>query len=210
MGAAPRLEAPCLFHPRGAVLPPGFYDRDTEHVARELLGALLVCRGNRGVTAGRIVETEAYIGEHDPACHAAAGLTARTAPLFGPPGRAYVYFIYGVHWCVNAVTRAAGEASAVLVRAVEPVWGMDLMRARRRAARRDIDLTNWPGKLCAALGIDGRHNGLPLQRPPLEIREGAALSDAEVAVTPRIGISKATDWPLRFCVRDNPWVGRGP
>src|SRR5262249_23547570 len=138
-------------------LPSSFYDRATELVARELLGAILECRTNAGITAGRIVETEAYLGEHDLACHAAAGRTERTAPLYGPPGMPYVYFVYGVHWCFNTVRRGEGEPSAFLIRAIEPIAGLSLMRTRRRA-RRDVDLTNGPAKLCAALGIDGRFN----------------------------------------------------
>ena len=134
-------------------LPKSFFARDTEIVARELLGAVLECATPDGVASGRIVETEAYVGEHDLACHAAAGRTARTAPLYGEPGIAYVYFIYGVHWCVNAVTRPVDHPSAVLIRALEPLAGVDLMRRRRPAARKDVDLTNGPGKLCQALGI---------------------------------------------------------
>lgn len=195
---------------RLAPLPASFYDRDTEVVARELLGAVLECRSDEGITAGRIVETEAYIGEHDLACHAAAGRTARTEPLYGPPGRAYVYFIYGMYWCVNAVTRAEHEPSAVLIRALEPIEGIALMRRRRPKARRDVDLTNGPGKLCLALGIDGRHNRHALQRPPLVIRAGTAVPDTDVVVTPRIGITQCADWPLRWLVRDNPYVSRTP
>jgi DNA-3-methyladenine glycosylase len=194
----------------GAVLDRGFYARDTEIVARELLGCILECRTPDGITSGRIVETEAYIGEHDLACHAAAGRTRRTEPLYGPPGIAYVYFIYGVHWCFNAVTRAEGEPSAVLVRALEPVRGIDLMRERRPAAKRDIDLTNGPGKLCAALGIGPSHNAMRLDRPPILIRPGETVNDRDVVVTPRIGISEAADWPLRWFVADNPWVSKTP
>jgi DNA-3-methyladenine glycosylase len=152
----------------------------------------------------------AYVGEHDLACQAAAGRTARTAPLYGPPGMSYVYFIYGVHWCFNAVTRAEGEPSAVLVRAIEPVKGIELMRTRRPAARRDIDLTNGPGKLCAALGITGAHNALPLHRPPLIIRPGAVIPASRVQITPRIGIRQCADWPLRWIVADSPYVSRTP
>ncbi|HEX5439090.1 MAG TPA: DNA-3-methyladenine glycosylase [Gemmatimonadaceae bacterium] len=194
----------------GPPLAPSFYDRDTERVARELLGAILLCESPEGAAAGRIVETEAYLGEHDPACHAAAGLTARTSPLYGPPGTAYVYFIYGAHWCVNAVTRAAGLPSAVLVRALEPLEGLELMRARRHHPRGDRDLTNGPGKLCAALGITDRFNGVSLAEPPLMICRGKAVSDQHVTVTPRIGITRAADWPLRWLVTESPFVSRAP
>jgi DNA-3-methyladenine glycosylase len=192
-----------------APLPKSFFARDTEIVARELLGAILECRTEEGTVSGRIVETEAYIGEHDLACHAAAGRTQRTAPLYGPPGIAYVYFIYGVHWCVNAVTRPVDQPSAVLIRALEPLDGIEIMRSRRAAARRDIDLTNGPGKLCEALGITGAHNRLPLQKPPLRILRGASVTDAETNRTPRIGITQCRDWPLRWVIRDNPYVSRG-
>jgi DNA-3-methyladenine glycosylase len=198
-------------HPQGAAaLPPAFFARDTEVVARELLGCVLECHSPEGITSGRIVETEAYIGEHDLACHAAAGRTRRTEPLYGPPGISYVYFIYGVHWCFNAVTRDAGQPSAVLVRAVEPLEGLDLMRVRRPAARRDVDLTNGPGKLCAALGIDERHNSIPLDRPPVMIREGPRVTSAHVQITPRIGITRCAEWPLRWIVSDSPYVSRTP
>ena len=193
---------------RGA-LPARFYERDTEQVARDLLGAIVRCTSPHGVASGRIVETEAYLGEHDLACHAAAGLTARTKWLYGPPGTAYVYFIYGVHWCFNAVTRSVGSPSAVLVRALEPVEGVELMRERRGAVR-DRDLTNGPGKLCAALGITGEMNGLPLRGSAIEIVRGEAVPDARVTVTPRVGITKCADWPLRWLVADSPWVSRAP
>ena len=191
-------------------LPPSFYDRPTETVARELLGAILECRTADGVASGRIVETEAYLGEHDLACHAAAGRTTRTAPLYGPPGIAYVYFIYGMYWCFNAVTRGEHEPSAVLVRAVEPLVGIDLMRARRPKVRRDVDLTNGPGKLCLALGIDARHNSLSLDKPPLSIRVGEPFADRDVTITPRIGITQCADWPLRWFVTDSPYVSKTP
>jgi DNA-3-methyladenine glycosylase len=194
----------------GDPLPIAFYDRDPAVVSRELLGAVLSCETPEGIARGRIVETEAYLGPHDPACHAAAGLTARTRHLHGPPGHAYVYFIYGVHWCFNAVTMPEGVGSAVLVRALEPIDGIDLMRMRRPRARRDVDLTNGPGKLCAALGIDGTMDGLPLQRPPLTINEAPQLPDDRVLVSARIGITKAADWPLRFFERDNPYVSKTP
>jgi DNA-3-methyladenine glycosylase len=204
--AAPRARRSRVTPP----LPRAFYDRDTEQVARDLLGANLECQTPEGVAAGRIVETEAYLGEHDLACHAAVGRTPRTAPLYGPPGIAYVYFIYGMYWCFNAVTRREHEPSAVLVRAIEPVRGIDLMRRRRPAARRDTDLTNGPGKLCLALGIDGKHNWNALDRPPLVIRLGGPVPDREVSVTPRIGITQSADWPLRWFVTASPYVSKTP
>ena len=202
LGAAPRA--------RRRPYAPSFYDRETEQVARDLLGAILRTESPDGVTAGRIVETEAYLGEHDPACHAVAGNTARTRWLYGAPGIAYVYFIYGVHWCFNAVTRAEGLPSAVLVRAIEPVEGVEIMRARRPRARKDTDLTNGPGKLCAALGISKEHNGLRLDAPPLTILRDQPVPDNKVRVSPRIGITRAADWPLRWHIADNPWVSRAP
>jgi DNA-3-methyladenine glycosylase len=189
-------------------LPREFYARDTELVARDLLGAILVCRSSMGTTVGRIVETEAYLGEHDLACHAAAGRTTRTDPLYGEPGVAYVYFIYGMYWCFNAVTRDAGLPSAVLVRAVEPMRGLDLMRRRRPAARRDVDLTNGPGKLCQAMAITGDYNRASLRSSGLHILAGDPVPDDRVAITPRIGITQCADWPLRWVIADNPYVSK--
>lgn len=190
------------------ILPRSFYDRDTETVAREMLGAVLECRTEDGVASGIIVETEAYVGEHDPACHAAAGRTRRTAPLYGRPGLSYVYFIYGVHWCFNAVTREEGLPSAVLVRAIQPLDGIELMRERRGPKVHGVNLTNGPGKLCSALGIDGTMNALSLQRGPLVVREGSRVARDQIVEGPRIGITKAADWPLRYFIRDNTWVSK--
>jgi DNA-3-methyladenine glycosylase len=194
----------------GPPLSAAFYDRATELVARELLGTVLECATPEGITRGRIVETEAYLGPDDPACHAAAGLTARTQHLFGPPGRAYVYLIYGMYWCFNAVTRERGHGAAVLVRAVHPVDGMELMRRRRPNVRRERDLTNGPGKLCLAMGIVGAMSGSSLRAGPVVIRAGEPLPDADVEVTPRIGITQAAAWPLRYLVRDDPFVSATP
>jgi DNA-3-methyladenine glycosylase len=200
--------------------PPAFYDRDPRRVARELLGAVLECRTPAGVASGRVVETEAYLGPHDPACHAVAGRTRRTWHLHGPPGVAYVYRIYGAHWCVNAVTLPEGIGSAVLVRAIVPLGGIDLMRARRASPsatreRSDRDLTNGPGKLCAALGITGALDGLPLDGTAsaagaLVLCPDAGYADADVVVTPRIGITRAADWALRYVVRGEPFASRTP
>ena len=192
----------------GKPLPRQFYNRATELVARELLGAVLERRSREGVTRGRIVETEAYLGPHDPACHAAAGLTERNRCLFGPPGTAYVYFIYGIHWCVNAVTRERGFGSAVLIRALEPMSGMELMVARRGLS--DIHaLTSGPAKLCEALDITGALDGVRLERGPLRILAGEPVPDEQVVVTSRIGIRKAADWPLRFVIQGSPFVSGG-
>ena len=187
---------------KAAPLGAAFYDRDPGVVARELLGATLEVRGEPGTMSGRIIETEAYLGPHDPACHAVAGRTPRTWHLFGPPGTAYVYRIYGMHWCVNAVTREDGFGSAVLIRALEPREGIARMHARRPAARTDAGLCNGPGKLCAALGIDRTHDGLLLTGgSDITIISGVAIADADVMVGPRIGITKAADLPLRFWER---------
>jgi DNA-3-methyladenine glycosylase len=194
----------------GAPLTASFYDRPTELVSRELLGAELECTTPEGVTRGRIVETEAYLGPDDPACHAAAGLTPRTLHLFGPPGLSYVYLIYGMYWCFNAVTRERGHGAAVLVRAVHPTFGVDLMRQRRPKVTRERELTNGPGKLALAMGIVGSMSGMPLQRPPIVIRAGEFVPDADVEVTPRIGITRAAEWPLRYLVRNDPFVSATP
>jgi DNA-3-methyladenine glycosylase len=204
--AAPRARRSRLVE--GEPLPRSFYDRETEIVARELLGQILVHETPEGITSGRIVETEAYLGEHDPACHAAVGLTPRTKWLYGPPGTAYVYFIYGVHWCFNAVTRAEGLPSAVLVRALEPIEGIELMRKRRPQAKIDRQLTNGPGKLCAALGITRAENGLDLACSRLRIVPGLAVPDDRLSTSSRVGITKAADWPLRWFVRGSTFVSR--
>lgn len=193
----------------GRVLPRAFYERETEIVAREMLGTVLECETDDGLASGIIVETEAYLGEHDLACHASAGRTARTEPLYGPPGTSYVYFIYGMYWCFNAVTRTEGLPSAVLVRALEPLDGLALMHKRRPRIRNDAELTNGPGKLCTALGIDGAMNAKSLQKKPLRLREGAPVSDDKVEVTTRIGITRCADWPLRWIVKGNRFVSRG-
>ena len=137
----------------------------------------------------------------------AAGRTLRTEVLYGLPGLAYVYFVYGMHWCVNAVTRRKGLPGAVLIRAVEPVEGEAAMRRRRSSVRRVTDLTSGPGRLCAALGITGpAHHGRSLQRGALRLLAGRPVPDVAVAVTPRIGVAKAADWPLRYLIRESPFV----
>jgi len=198
----------------GTPLPAKFYARPTAEVARRLLGHILVSdvgggsrRGRRARTAGRIVEVEAYIGPHDPACHAFGNKrTPRTEQLYGPPGTAYVYFTYGMHWCLNAVTEADDYPAAVLIRALEPLGGIETMRRRRRGAL-DRLLCAGPARLCEALGVTGALNGASLQRGSLRIVRGARRG-ATVAVGPRVGITRAEDWPLRFYYEDSPWVSR--
>jgi DNA-3-methyladenine glycosylase len=188
-------------------LPRSFFARDTLEVTRDVLGTLIVHDTTEGRLVGRIVEVEAYVGEEDAACHAAAGYTSRTAPLYGPPGHAYVYFIYGMHYCFNVVTRPAGLPSAVLVRAVEPVCGIELMRARR-PTRHDRELTNGPAKLVRALAIGPEHNRADLTRGPLTLRAGSPVPDSEVEWAPRIGVREAADLPYRAYVKGNPYVSR--
>jgi DNA-3-methyladenine glycosylase len=137
-------------------------------------------------------------------------LTARTQHLFGPPGISYVYLIYGMYWCFNAVTRERGHGAAVLVRAVHPIDGIDLMRRRRPRVTQDRDLTNGPGKLCMAMGIVGSMSGASLREGAIVIHAGEPVPDEDVVVTPRIGITQAAEWPLRYFVRDDPFVSATP
>ena len=195
-----------------ARLERAFLARPTLEVARGLLGARLVraIRGRR--ISGRVVEVEAYIGSGDTACHASRGCTPRTKIMFGPPGRAYVYFTYGMHWMLNVVTEAEGFPAAVLIRALEPLEGVDGMR-RRRKARREEDLARGPARLCQALAIDGALNGTDLVRgKDLFLEAGEALADEEVLATPRIGISYAAardrEALWRFAVTESPFVSR--
>lgn len=206
--AAPRARR-SHFRAKGEALPASFYDRGTARVARALLGCELVSRVDGELTRGRIVEVEAYLGLHDASCHAAVGLTARNRHLHGPPGTAYVYRIYGMHWCVNAVTRRAGHGSAVLIRALAPLEGVDIMRARRGGAT-GVALTNGPGKLCQAMGITGALDGVMLDGVELQLVRGTPVRDVDVVVTPRIGISQCADWPLRYFVNGDAHVSRTP
>ena len=194
---------PTLAAEQHQTLAADFYDRPVLEVARELIGCVVEHRG----TAGVIVETEAY-HDSEPACHAFVGLTPRTATLFGPPGRAYVYRSYGIHALLNAVCEPAGVGAAVLIRALEPLAGQPLMRARRGGAR-DTELCSGPGKLTQALGVGLRHNELDLAAGPIAIRpRAAAWRDPEIVAGERIGIAKAVELPWRFCVAGNPHVSR--
>jgi DNA-3-methyladenine glycosylase len=192
---------------RAATLPVSFFDRPAEVVARELLGAVVVSRLEGVRTAGIIVETEAYLGYDDPASHGYRHRrNDRNAALFGPPGTWYVYLSYGMHWCANLVCEAEGRASAVLLRALEPVEGLEAMRTRRGGVA-DHLLCAGPGRLCQALGITRELDGRMMPRSPVVVgarRTGAPAP--EIASTPRIGITKAADWPLRFIVAGSRYV----
>jgi DNA-3-methyladenine glycosylase len=184
-------------------LPPSFYARSVHAVARDLVGCVVRHDGS----AGRIVETESYHQE-EPACHAYAGVTRRTRTLFGPPGRAYVYRSYGIHALLNAVSEAEGVGAAVLIRALEPLERVDLMRARRGVERFE-DLCSGPGKLTQALGIRLDLNGTELSSGPIEIDEPpAGLPAPRIVSGTRIGISKAADLPWRFCDASSSCVSR--
>jgi DNA-3-methyladenine glycosylase len=174
-------------------------------VAHDLLGRVLFYRSPQGLLAGRIVETEAYTGAADPASHAYRGLTARNAVMFGPAGHAYVYFTYGMHYCLNVVAERPGEAGAVLLRALEPLYGLEVMRGHGVLGSTER-LCSGPGKLCKALGLSLRHNGADLLRGPLGIAAGTPVPDSAVAAGPRIGITRAADRPYRFVVRGHPSV----
>ena len=188
---------------RPASLPRDFYGRSVHDVARDLVG----CVVRHGETAGRIVETESYHME-EPACHAFAGVTTRTRTLFGPPGHAYVYFSYGIHSLLNAVAEREGVGAAVLIRALEPVDGLEAMRERRGAVR-DEELCNGPGKLTQALGIGLSLNGTSLVDGPIEIlRREPGAREARIVMGERIGITKAADLPWRFCDADSRHVSR--
>ncbi len=240
----------------GPILPRSFYARSTVEVARALLGKVLV----HGPTAGIIVETEAYLGGEDLAAHSARGLTERTRVIFGPPGHAYVYLIYGMYQCLNLVAEVNGRPGCVLIRALQPVAGVDLMRARRGAARplkqlvngpgkltlalgitparrgdaqqleqlangpgklrlalgitparrgaaQQLEqLANGPGKLTLALGITRAHNGADVTRGALVVRQAAGAGELEIAVTPRIGITRSAELPLRFLLAGSGFV----
>ncbi len=181
-----------------------FYHRGTIDVARALLGKVLV----HGPTAGIIVETEAYLGGDDLASHSAVGITDRTRVIFGPPGHAYVYLSYGMHECMNIVAEPDGKAGAVLIRALEPIQGLDIMRSRRPRARTERDLTSGPGKLTRALAITRAQNGVDMTRGDLVVRVPAVASAFEIEVSKRIGITKCADLPLRFTIKGNRFVSR--
>ncbi len=196
---------------RAAPLPVSFFRRDVASVARELLGAIVVSGAGTRRTAGRIVEVEAYLGAADPASHAWRYRRHRqNEALYGPPGSWYVYRSYGIHWCTNLVAGTPGEGGAVLLRALEPVAGLPLMRRRRRTPHPQL-LCAGPGRLTSALRITRALDGWLMAESAVVVLPGQAVPASEIAAGPRIGISRARDWPLRFLVRGSPWVSRrGP
>jgi DNA-3-methyladenine glycosylase len=192
--------------PRRRRLPRSFYARDPRTVAPELLGKVLVRDG----VAARIVEVEAYCGSEDPGSHAYRGRTRRNATMFGPAGGLYVYFTYGMHWCANAVCGGVGDGVAVLLRAAEPLTGIDRMRERRPAARRDRDLCRGPARLCQAFAITGPDDGADLVRSDrgITIVDDGTPPPSEPAVGARIGLSAGAELPWRWWVRDDPFCSR--
>jgi DNA-3-methyladenine glycosylase len=182
------------------VIGRDFFARSVHEVAPDLLGVTLLVDG----VGGPIVEVEAYHHE-DPASHGFGGRTERNAAMFGPPGHAYVYRSYGIHWCLNFVCEEEGAASAVLLRALEPLVGLDAMRARRRLEDARL-LASGPGRLCQALALTRDHDGLPLDEPPFELRERAA--EPEIVRGPRIGIMRARELPWRFGIAGSRYLSR--
>lgn len=191
-----------------APLPTAFYARPAREVAPDLIGKVIRSTLGGEVVTARIVETEAYIGPHDDASHAAEriGRTARNEAMFGPAGTAYVYLSYGIHWCLNAVTDREAFPAAVLIRALEPLENLPAMRSRRGTS--DRDLARGPGRLTQALAITGALDGHPLQLPPLTFHDAHPVDPAAIEASPRIGITRAVDWPLRFTLRGSRWLSR--
>lgn len=181
---------------------------NTEEVARGLLGHYLCHETTSGLISGIIVETEAYLEKNDSACHAARGITRRNATMFGPAGRAYVYFVYGNYYCLNVVTGSEGSGEAVLIRAVEPAAGIEIMQHNRGKNCKLTNLANGPGKLCIAYGIDKRYDGHDLNKKPLYLAENSNPGYYETAATSRIGISTARDKLLRFIIKGNNYLSR--
>ncbi|MTI79719.1 MAG: DNA-3-methyladenine glycosylase [Firmicutes bacterium] len=187
-------------------LTKDFYNRDTVQVAKDLLGCLLVFNSSEDIAGGVIVETEAYTQKGDPACHTARGMTPRNKVMFGPPGYAYVYFTYGIHYCFNAVTNTEGVGDAVLIRALQPEIGIPLMQ-KRRGRERLKDLCSGPAKLVQALGMSKEQNGADLTNSNVRILPGWE-KQPEMVTTTRIGIKEGAELPLRFYVKDSPYISK--
>jgi len=193
-------------------LPRSFYARPVLSVARDVIGKILVHKTPEGIVAGRIVEAEAYRGPEDRAAHSSGGRrTARTEAMYGPPGFAYVFFVYGMHWHLNLVTTREGAPHAVLLRAVEPLLGVPLMARRRGLAAGNVSLCNGPGKLCQAFGVERRHYGVDLTRGALYLSEATTMR-GKLGRSARVGVDYAESWadkPWRFFELGNPCVSRG-
>ncbi|MEW6412287.1 MAG: DNA-3-methyladenine glycosylase [Candidatus Zixiibacteriota bacterium] len=187
-------------------LPRLFYNRPTLEVARDLLGKVIVYNSSEGRLSARIVEVEAYIGQDDPACHAARGKTKRNAVMFGEPGHTYVYFIYGMYYCLNFVTEPENQAAAVLIRAAEPLEGIEIMEQNSPRSTEQL-LLSGPGKFCRSFGLTREHNGLDLTGDIIYI-EDHPDRPARIVTTPRIGINNARDKKWRFCDASSPALSR--
>lgn len=183
-----------------------FFNKSTLEVAKALLGCYLISKSNEGEAIGKIVETEAYL-KNDPASHSFTGKTERNKAMFGPPGRAYVYFTYGMYHCFNVVTETEGVGEAVLIRALEPIKGLEIMKKRRKTGK-VTNLCSGPAKLVQALGINKEHNHIDLTNSNLRLCLGEKINPKEVFQTTRIGISKGADLPYRFMIKNNPFVSR--
>lgn len=199
------------------VLSKTFYKQDTLTVAKSLLGKVLIHNSHLGRISGMIVETEAYLGSLDPASHTHRGETIRTRAMFGEPGHAYIYFTYGMYFCFNVVTAPKGTGEGVLIRALQPIDGIDLMYKNRYKTEPDINLnnnvnkkvinlTNGPAKLVIAMGVTKDHYGVDLIKSDLQIHEGEMINESNIVTTTRIGIKEAADLPYRFYIKNNPFV----
>jgi len=188
------------------ILPREFFFKDTMTVAKELLGKYLIKKEKNYYISGRIVETEAYLGDNDPACHAYRSITPRNSVMFEDGGKIYVYFIYGNYYCFNIVTERKGSGSAVLIRAVEPYSGLNYMKKRRPEVRSVYDLTNGPAKFCLAFGIDRRYNGMKLNNGNFFIVKNPSAERINIVITRRIGLKEGADYPYRFFIKNNPFV----
>ena len=194
-------------------LPRSFYTRPTLLVAKDLLGKIIVRRVGRTILSGKIVEVEAYLGAKDPASHAYRGKTKRNEVMFHEGGLLYVYFTYGMHFCANVVTGKKDIGEAVLIRAIEPLVGVEAMKRNRGAAEKrltEVNLTNGPAKLCQALGIERKENGTDLLGDKIFLTDGESMSKSDIGTSARIGITQGRDKRWRFFVKNNEWVSRHP
>jgi len=197
------------------ILKREFYERETLKVARELLGKLLIHETADGVTSGKVVETEAYMGPEDKASHAYGNLrTVRTEVQFGPKGHAYIYLVYGMYHCLNVTSgKVPGKPEAILVRALEPVSGIEIMMKRRMISEGAAKLANGPGRLCMAMGLSTKQNSVDLCAPPLHIDSGVHVAERDIVQTTRINVDYADDWKnlrWRFIIKNNAFVSRKP